>query len=226
MRKLLLVVAAAIGFTAVACSAATNSPNYQQGQQYQLVQQVVPPTDAKKIRVQEFFWYGCPHCYHADPIIRAWDKTKAKDVDFERVPDTLGRQIGVLHQRAYYIAKVLGILDKTHVPMFKACYPEGGSMRSLQDVEQLYENVAGISKAQFEDASSSFVVDSDMRTADQLAQTYGVMSTPTIVVGGKYVTDGQMAGSSQPGESEDASFKRMMKVVDYLVEKVRKERGL
>jgi len=31
---------------------------------YDLINPPQPTTDAHKVEVREFFWYGCPHCYH------------------------------------------------------------------------------------------------------------------------------------------------------------------
>src|SRR5258705_11796346 len=44
------------------------------------------PTDAKKIEVIEFFWYGCIHCYHLEAPLKAWLKRKPADVEFRYVP--------------------------------------------------------------------------------------------------------------------------------------------
>ncbi|MFX7063777.1 hypothetical protein ABTH87_19160, partial [Acinetobacter baumannii] len=69
--------------------------------------------------VQEFFWYGCPVCNGFEPHLNAWLKKKPAYVNFERVPNTLGRDVGELHQRAYYVAMALGIEDKIHAAMFE-----------------------------------------------------------------------------------------------------------
>ena len=66
----------------------------------------------------------------------------------------------------------------------------------------------------FDRATSSFMVDSRMRRADSLAKTYFITSVPTVVVGGKYSTNLTMAGGPD----------KLMAVVDFLVEKIRKER--
>ena len=50
--------------------------------------------------------------------------------------------------------------------------------------------------------------------AEALSKAYGVVSVPTIVVGGKYYTNVAMAGGPE----------QTFKVVDFLVAKVRAER--
>lgn len=182
---------------------------YELGKQYKEVRQVLPPANAKRITVEEFFWYGCPHCFHLDPEISAWLPKKPADVDFTRVPNTLGRPEGEIHSRAFYIAQTLGIGDKVHKPLFDAIHVQHYPMSSLDSIRALFVEVAGIKPADFDGVAASFVVDSSLRRAEQSAQTYGITGVPTIVIGGKYAV----------GAQQDT-----FKVVDYVIEKVRKER--
>jgi len=197
------------GLFAVACSAADSSPAYELGKQYRQANQVQKADNAKRITVEEFFWYGCPHCYHLEPEINKWLEHKPADVDFVRVPNTLGRPIGELHERAFYIAQTLNILDKTHEPMFDAIHAQGFPMSSLESIRDLYVEKAGIKPADFDAIANGFIVNGDMSRAEDLAQAYGITGTPTVVVGGKYVVDAQ---------------NDMFKVVDFVIDKVRKER--
>jgi thiol:disulfide interchange protein DsbA len=57
-------------------------------------------------------------------------------------------------------------------------------------------------------------VDSRVRRAEDLSKLYVITSVPTIVVGGKYYTNGTLAGD----------FPKMMQTVDFLINKVRQER--
>lgn len=199
---------AVLSLFAAACHADPGAA-YTEGKNYHLAAMPQKPDDAKRIAVEEFFWYGCPHCYHFEPEVEAWNKAKPADVDFVRVPNTLGRPIGELHERAFYIAQALGILDKTHKPLFDAIHTQGFPMSTLESIRDLYMDKGGITAAQFDAMAHSFVVESNMRRADDLAVAYGITGTPTFVVGGKYVVDAQ----------PDA-----LKVVDFVIAKVRKER--
>ena len=215
MRKLktlitggLLAVAALFGS---ACSAAdSGSAAFQAGKDYVELSAVQKPADPKRITVEEFFWYGCPHCYTLDPAVEQWRATKPGDVDFTRVPNTLGRPEGEVHSRAYYIASTLGILDKTHKPLFDAIHVQRQSMTDLGSIRALYVAAAGIKPADFDGVASSFVVDSGMRRAEAQARSHLIRSVPSIIVGGQY----------QVGAQANA-----FKIVDFLIEKIRKERG-
>ncbi|HZR34734.1 MAG TPA: thiol:disulfide interchange protein DsbA/DsbL [Nevskia sp.] len=209
MRLLKHGLFAALGLLAAACHAADPADAYVEGKNYRVAATPVKQDNPKRITVEEFFWYGCPHCYHLEPEVDAWLKHKPADVDFVRVPNTLGRPIGELHQRAFYIAEALGILDKTHRPLFDAIHAQGFPMSTLESIRDLYVEKGGIKPEQFDADAHSFVVENNMRRADDLAAAYGITGTPTFVVGGKYVVDAQ---------------NDVLKVVDAVIAKVRKER--
>jgi len=200
---------AVVALFSAACSAA-DSGGFQVGRDYTEVPSPQKPADPKRITVEEFFWYGCPHCFTLDPAVDQWRATKPADVDFVRVPNTLGRPDGEVHSRAFYIASTLGILDKTHKPLFDAIHVQHQPMADLASIRALYVAVAGIKPADFDGVASSFVVDSGMRRAESLARTYVIRSVPNLIVGGRYVV------ASQPNT---------FKVVDFLIDKLRKERG-
>ncbi|HET7797725.1 MAG TPA: thiol:disulfide interchange protein DsbA/DsbL [Nevskia sp.] len=201
---------AAFALFSAACSAADTGGGYQLGKDYAELPSPQKPADPKRITVEEFFWYGCPHCFSLEPSVEKWKPTKAGDIDFIQIPNTLGRPEGEVHARAFYIAQTLGILGKTHSALFNAIHEQHQPMSSLESIRTLYVAAAGIKPADFDGVASSFVVDSGMRRADALARTYLIRSVPSLIVGGRYVVSG----------SPDA-----FKVVDFLANKIRKERN-
>ncbi len=199
----------------LACSAA-EEPAFQQGKHYKAVLTPQEPIDPKKVEVTEAFWYGCPHCYHFDPALAAWRAKAPGDVLFDRLPSTLGRADGEAHARAFYVAEALGVGEKIHKPLFEAIHQDHKTMNTLDSLRELFGSAAGVKAADFDQASSSFMVDARMRRADSLLRAYGVSSVPTMIVDGRYMTGAGMAGSND----------KVLEVVDFLIEKVRKERKL
>ena len=49
-------------------------------------------TEAGKIEVVEFFWFGCPHCFSLEPLIDKWSSNLPPDVDWRQYVD-----VGPLH---------------------------------------------------------------------------------------------------------------------------------
>lgn len=214
------VLALALGVWVIGAQAQLLQPPYTQGKQYQVIAGVSKPAAGNSVVVQEFFWYGCPHCSRLDPMITSWVKTLPKGVVFQRVPDSLGRQIGVVHEQAFYIAKQLGILAQTHAALFDAIHVEDRPMATLHEIRDLYVSVAGIDPGKFDAASSSIAVQADVKQADDLAMRDRIDSVPTLVIGGYYKTNGVMASSGRSDQSEADSFKEMLKIATYLVNKL------
>ena len=203
----------ALSLSPLVCGAQATA-SFTDGKEFKKVREVQTPADAKRVLVEEFFWYGCPHCYALDPSIEAWKAKKAADVDFVRVPATLGRPDGELHQKAFYIAEALGVGEKIHKPLFTAIHDRHQPMATADQIKALFQKEAGVAPADFDKNTSSFMVDSRIRRSQQLAIAYGITSVPTIVVGGKYVTSPALAGGTE----------KAMQVTDFLIDKVKKER--
>lgn len=214
MKALLRGALAALSLTAFACSAQDAPAKFQEGKHYTKVLNVEKPADPKRIVVNEFFWYGCPHCYAFDPYIEDWSKGKPADVDFVRVPNSLGRPIGIMHSKAFYAADSMNVLAKMHKPLFEAFHTEH-ALQTEDQVAAVFNRVTGVLPEVLKGTMNGFAVDNRVRTAEARSKSFGVASVPTIVVGGKYLTDAPKAGG----------FPDLLKVIDFLVDKVRKERA-
>jgi protein dithiol oxidoreductase (disulfide-forming) len=213
VRPLLAPLFALLALTPLACSAADDA-SYSEGTHYKRVREASAPADPKRIMVNEFFWYGCGHCAAFEPVIQRWARTKPADVDFEQVPNSLGRPIGMLHAKAFYAAASLGVLAKTHEAMFDAIHNRHQALDTDDQLAAFFNARTGILPDVFKGTLNGFAVDSRYRNAEALTKQYGVASTPVIVVDGRYLIDARMAGG----------FDGMIKITDFLIDKVRKDR--
>jgi thiol:disulfide interchange protein DsbA len=73
----------------------------------------------------------------------------------------------------------------------------------------------GVDRQKFSSAFRSFTVISKARGSIQIAQNYRIDGVPTVAIQGKYITSPSIAGGSKA---------RAIDVMDYLVNKVRKEK--
>ncbi|HXZ49632.1 MAG TPA: thiol:disulfide interchange protein DsbA/DsbL [Usitatibacter sp.] len=166
-----------------------------------------------KIEVLEFFWYGCPHCYHLESDVNAWLKTIPPDVVFKRVPAYPSESWGEA-ARIYYTIDAMGLLPKLHEKVFDAIHKDGVNLmnKKIRD-DWLARN--GVDPSKYDQMSKSFTVATDLQRAREMTQNYKVDSVPRLVVGGRYYTSGELAGSPE----------RIFAVVDQLIAKVRAESG-
>ncbi len=140
------------------------------------------------IEVREFFWYGCPHCYHLEPHMNAWLKTKPADVHFVRTPAALNPKWEP-NSRAYYTAETLGIADKAHGPLFEAIHAGRKSLFDQASLTRFYSSF-GADPANFGNLFNSFAVSGKVAQGRNLAQQYGLDGVPAVVVNGKYLVKG------------------------------------
>lgn len=193
-------------------STTTNSA-IQLGTDYIEVSQSFGTTNQDVIEVIEFFGYNCPHCAHAEPVYVKWKKTLAKDVKFIQEPAVFGGVWDIMAQ-AYYAAQSMNVLDKTHQAIFDGIHKEN-TIKNVGSLMDAYEQ-NGVNPKVFEKTMESFAVKAQIEQSRKKQMAWGIQSTPSIVVAGKYLVT-VPSGHDQ--------FTRQTKIVDQLIDKVRKERA-
>ncbi len=151
-----------------------------------------PTSTGDKIEVVEVFWYGCPHCYHFEPVIEKWLDEKAEYIEFVRMPGILGKN-WLPHARAFYAAEKLGVLDIIHKPLFDAIHKD---KRKIIDEKSLrvFFSEHGVSGDEFDQAYNSKEVEEKVRAAFTAGQGYALTGVPAIIINGKYGTSASVAG--------------------------------
>jgi thiol:disulfide interchange protein DsbA len=151
-----------------------------------------PTAGAPKIEVIEFFSYGCPHCYDFEPLVSKWARTLPKDVEFKRVPISLGYPQWAVLAKAYYALEATRHLDKLEAALFKAAYNHA----PLGDVDSIARWAAtqGVDANEIRSAMNSFSVDTKTAQAEDLAAQHAIDQTPTLTVAGKVVRAADQQG--------------------------------
>ena len=186
---------------------AAEAPAGKAEEAYELVSPPQPTADPGKVEVLEFFWYGCPHCYHFEPDLNAWLKTKPDNVVFIRQPAIFNAHWAA-HAKAFFTAEALGMLEKMHADFYDAIQTKKMALESEEDLAKFFV-AHGAKKEDFHKAYKSFAVDTKMRQAEGLAAKYGVTGTPTLIVNGKY----------RVSASQSKTFTNMIATTKDLVKK-------
>ena len=178
---------------------------YNEGIDYQLITPALKTGNADKVVVTELFWYGCPHCFRLEPYIESWAANLPDSVVFEQVPSIINPRWAD-HARAFYSLEIMGKQKELHSKIFDVIHIE---RQRLSGVDSISSFVAeqGVDKEKFRQTFNSFAVDSLLRKNLQIEKKYGHNGVPALVVNGKYLTSGSMAGSNQ----------RLIQVIDFLV---------
>ncbi|QOC22332.1 thiol:disulfide interchange protein DsbA/DsbL [Wenzhouxiangella sp. AB-CW3] len=196
--------ALSLGFIVLAGTAMAES--FREGEHYH---RVVTPVSVsgEQVEVVEAFAYPCPACRNFLPHIKAWEEELDDNVNFRRLPVALQRGWD-LFARAYYTAQVMDIDSAAHEALFNALHDEGRQFQSFDDIADFYAEF-GVEAEEFLNTSESFAVDSRMRQNRNLIRQFGIRSTPTMIVHGKWRV--------QPNRFD--SYQDMLEAVQYLVER-------
>jgi thiol:disulfide interchange protein DsbA len=189
---------------------AQGTAQWVEGTHYFRVAPAQPTSTPGKVEVLEVFSYACPACNHFEPAI---DKLKAAlpaGAQMAYLPASFNPQEDwPVFQRAFLTAQSLGVAEKTHDAMYDAVWSKGTlaivdkatghllpKQPTIEDMAGFYAHY-GVKEADFLATAKSFGIDSQMRRADQQVMDEQVMSTPTLIVNGKYRLTPQSAGGVQ-----------------------------
>lgn len=185
-----------------------------EGTNYLKLSQAAPTSaPAGKVEVIEFFWYGCPHCYHFEPDLAAWAAKLPSDVVFRRVPVALRPNPGDIHQRLYYALDGMGLIPALHAKVFRAIHEEHLTLDKPELIADFLVK-QGVDKTKFLAMLDSFAVQTKSRQARTLIDAYKLDGVPAIGVGGVYYTSVSMNGTSAA----------TLGTTDALIQKLRKAR--
>jgi thiol:disulfide interchange protein DsbA len=180
---------------------------YQAGVHYFMVEPA-QPTRSDTIEVTEVFSYACHACLAFQPAVDAWKPRMPAGASFAYMPATW-HPTWELVGRGYYAAEALGIVDKTHQKLFNALHVEKKPIATLEDLAKWYAETAGIKAEDFLAAARSSGVNIKVARTKQVVPAFGVESTPTLIVAGKYRVTGRTAGS----------WEEMLAIADFLIGK-------
>ena len=190
-----------------AYASAEESPSFTAGTHYKVLEIPVSVDDPSKVEVVESFSYMCVHCFNFDPYIEVWKQSAAADVDFKRLPASFNSDWEFL-AHAFYTAETLGVTEQVHTPIFEGLHVNRQDLRRPENLAVLFKEVAGVSEEDFQAAYNSFSVQGRVRQSKAKTRAYRVTGVPTMIVNGKYLVDGTMAGGNVA----------MLQVVDFLID--------
>lgn len=219
MIKRLGTLLLSLAFVGQAQAQAPAAPSpWQAGKHYFVIEPAQVSSTPGKIEVTEVFSYGCPACNSFQPTAERIKKSLPPNAVMTYVPASFNTaESWPTFQRAYLTAKALGIADKAHEAVFASIWGNGvlsiregtgGKLvkREIADAAKFYADY-GVKPEDFIATANSFAINTQVRKADAFVKATGVDSTPTIIVAGKYRTNGQSAGD----------YDKLVELVQYLV---------
>src|SRR5690348_9003153 len=184
----------------------------QPGESYTTLRKPLPLETPNKIEVAEFFWYGCIHCYHFEPLIEAWVPKLRPDTQFRRIPAVFNDPRFVNDAAIFYTFEAMGLIEKLHRALFDEIHVN--RLRTTnKDAFDAWLARKAVDAKKFESTMSSFGVQTKVKRAAQLTALAAIDGTPALAVQGRYTISAEQ-GSTQEG---------MLATASQLVDMVRRQ---
>ncbi len=212
--RLFKVVTIALALVSNLCLASPDRP--KQGAEYQLVS-TPQPTQAtgKQVEVIEFFMYHCPACNAIEPELAAWVKQRGDSIVFRRLHMPHGQE-GDPESRLFLALQSMNLEKDLHEKILATWHVERRRLKSDADnLEWAVKN--GIDKDKFLEHYNSFSMNSRLKGLVRTMGSYGVVSTPTIIVDGRFMTTPQMVYEANKGLDRNSVVGATLQVVDVLI---------
>jgi protein dithiol oxidoreductase (disulfide-forming) len=155
----------------------------------------LPAMSGGRVQVVEFFAFWCNPCYVFESELVRWKQAVEPRIEVVHVP-VVWNPRSELQARAHYTAAALGRLDIVRGPMFEEIHESGNALDSVEALAKLFARF-GVDIAAFDEAFNSSAVDAQVERAAALGREYGITSTPTLVIAGRYRTNTSLAGSAE-----------------------------
>ena len=180
-----------------------------EGKDYNKLKSPLTMDKTGKIEVDDFFWYGCPHCFAFEPALEPWVAKLPADIRYRRVPAAFGALMET-HQQIYYTWEVLNLVDRMHTPTFNRFHVDHKPINREDDM-LAFAQESGLDVAKVKAAWNSFSVQTRMKQAREMAEAYQIDGVPEIGIAGRFTTAPSMGGPLNALAS-----------TDYLVNVIRK----
>lgn len=141
-----------------------------------------------KIEVVDFFFYGCQYCNELLPRLERWRKSKPADVVLRHYP-VVRHDSWVPLAKTYFTLEAMGEVERLHTAVFHSYHVEDLYM-SQEKVISEWAAKHGLDRDKFMAIYRSDEIRQKVDRARKLTVDYDIQGTPSLVVDGKYLTDG------------------------------------
>lgn len=147
-----------------------------------------PVETGDKIEVIDFFFYGCQYCNELLPRLERWRKTIPADVVYRHIP-VVRHDSWVPLAKAYFTLEAMGEVERLHTAVFHGYHVEDLYMSQEKVIAEWAGN-HGLDWDKFMAIYRSDETRQKVERARKQTLEYDIQGTPTLVVDGRYLTDG------------------------------------
>lgn len=151
---------------------------------------------AHKGLVVEFFSFGCGYCMQADQMILSWAKTFPRQFKFEQIPVVFTDDDIKMAMAYYAVQKVAPAkLEEFKSALFLRMTMGQGVRIEQQELLRMVAK-ARVPMDAYIDALGTDAVRNAVKRAAGMTSEYKIDTTPSMAVGGRYVTHAGYTGGN------------------------------
>ncbi|WP_411359660.1 thiol:disulfide interchange protein DsbA/DsbL [Pseudidiomarina salilacus] len=174
MKKWLFALAALMMFPVAA-------QQFEEGVHYE----VIAEEGTDKPQITEFFSFYCGACYRFEPIAQAMAEQYPEAFEKQHVSFINYKGQGPMMNQAWALAQQLDKEKEISAAIFQRNFAQGNMIGSMEDFAAIFAT-NGVAEEDFKKMINSFAVRGMANKMDREASNYGVNSTPTFIINGKY----------------------------------------
>jgi len=150
-----------------------------------------PIETGDKIEVIDFFFYGCQYCNDLLPRLERWRRGKPADVVMRHIP-VVRHDSWVPLAKTYFTLEAMGEVERLHPAVFHSYHVEDLYM-SQEKVIAEWAGKQGLDREKFMAIYRSDETRQKVERARKQTMEYEIQGTPSLVVDGRFLTDGASA---------------------------------
>ena len=150
-----------------------------------------PIETGDKIEVIDFFFYGCQYCNDLLPRLERWRRGMPADVVMRHIP-VVRHDSWVPLAKTYFTLEAMGEVERLHPAVFHSYHVEDLYM-SQEKVIAEWAGKQGLDREKFMAIYRSDETRQKVERARKQTMQYEIQGTPSLVVDGRFLTDGASA---------------------------------
>ena len=150
-----------------------------------------PIETGDKIEVIDFFFYGCQYCNDLLPRLERWRRSMPADVVMRHIP-VVRHDSWVPLAKTYFTLEAMGEVERLHPAVFHSYHVEDLYM-SQEKVIAEWAGKQGLDREKFMAIYRSDETRQKVERARKQTMQYEIQGTPSLVVDGRFLTDGASA---------------------------------
>lgn len=150
-----------------------------------------PVETGDKIEVIDFFFYGCQYCNDLLPRLERWRRGMPADVVMRHIP-VVRHDSWVPLAKTYFTLEAMGEVERLHPAVFHSYHVEDLYM-SQEKVIAEWASKQGLDREKFMAIYRSDETRQKVERARKQTMAYEIQGTPSLVVDGRFLTDGASA---------------------------------